>query len=364
MRILVAPDKFKGSLGAEEVGTHIAAGLRTVLREAEIEVMPIADGGEGTAEAIRRARRGEWVECPAHDALGREICARFACMPESATAAFEMSAAAGLAQVAPNERNLLLASTFGVGEILRAAAGREARRILIGLGGSATNDGGSGLARALGFRFFDAEERELDSIAALQNLARIERPNDLVLPPITVAVDVRNPLLGPRGATRTFGPQKGATTDQLEILEFALTRLAEVVERSSRNLRNVPGAGAAGGLGYGLLAFCDAELRPGFELVAEALDLRRAIARSDYVVTGEGSLDRQTLEGKAPAGVARIARDLGKPVFAIVGRASDDKEVHALFDDIFVLDDEAPAYARTAELLETRARALALSWCA
>ena len=309
MRILVAPDKFKGSLGAEEVAARIAAGLRTILPQAEIEIRPVADGGEGTADAIRRAHQGEWVECPAHDALGREIRARYATLPESAMAVLEMSAAAGLTQISPNERNLLLASTFGVGEILRTAAGRGARQILIGLGGSATNDGGCGLARALGFRFLDSEERALESMTSLQNLERIDWPNDLVLPPITAASDVRNPLLGPHGATRTFGPQKGATPDQIEILERALTRLADVAARAGRDLRDVPGAGAAGGLGFGLLVFCGAEVRPGFEVVAAALDLRREIARTDYVITGEGSLDRQTLEGKAPAGVARIARE-------------------------------------------------------
>ncbi len=362
MRILVAPDKFKGSLGAGEVGARIAAGLRAVLPQAEIEIRPIADGGEGTAEAIRHAHRGEWIECRAHDALGREICAHYAWLPGSATAVLEMSAAAGLAQIAPNERNPLLASTFGVGEMVRAAVALEARRIVVGLGGSATNDGGCGLARALGFRFLDTKEHEIESAAALPNLRRIAWPNDLVLPPITAAADVRNPLLGPRGATRTFGRQKGATPEQIEILERALARLANVAARAGRDLRDFPGAGAAGGLGFGLLAFCGAELRPGFEVVAEALDLRREIARADYVITGEGSLDRQTLEGKAPAGVARIARELGKPVYAIVGKTSDDEEVRALFDGVLPLDDEAPAYARAAELLERRARALALSW--
>ncbi len=362
MRILVAPDKFKGSLGAGEAGARIAAGLRTILPRAEIEIRPVADGGEGTAEAIRHALQGEWMECRAHDALAREIWARYAWLPGSGTAVLEMSAAAGWAQVAPHERNPLLASTLGVGEMMRAAAALGAQRIVVGLGGSATNDGGCGLARALGFRFLDASERNIESMAALENLERIAWPNDVVLPPITAAADVRNPLLGPRGATRTFGPQKGATPDQIEILERALRRLADVAARAGRDLRDFPGAGAAGGLGFGLLAFCGAEVRPGFEVVAEALDLRREIARADYVITGEGSLDRQTLEGKAPAGVARIARELGKPVFAIVGKASADEDVRALFDGILSLDDEPPAYSRAAELLERRARALALAW--
>ncbi|MBA3963040.1 MAG: glycerate kinase [Chthoniobacterales bacterium] len=361
MRILVAPDKFKGSLGAEDVGAHIAAGLRAARPRAEIKIQPIADGGEGTAEVIRRAGQGEWLGCSAHDSLGREISTRYAWLSGSQTAVMEMSAAAGLAQISPNERDPLRASTFGVGEMLRAAAG-GARHIILGLGGSATNDGGCGLARALGFRFFDDGDREIIWASELENLARIAWPNEVALPPITGATDVRNPLLGSHGASRIFGPQKGASLEAIEILERGLTRLADVIATSARDLREIPGAGAAGGLGFGLLAFCDAEIRSGFEVVAEAIDLRRQIAKADYVITGEGSLDRQTLEGKGPAGIARLARALGKPVFAIAGRFDGDEEVRALFDGIVVLDDAPPFFARTAALLEARARELASSF--
>ncbi|MGI8432869.1 MAG: glycerate kinase [Chthoniobacterales bacterium] len=357
MRILVAPDKFKGSLGAEAVGAALAAGLRERLPEAEIELQPIADGGEGTAEVLRRALGGESVDCAAHDALGREIRARFAWMPMTQTACLEMSAAAGLRQLAPDERDPLRASTFGVGEMLVAAKARGAARILIGLGGSATNDGGSGLARTLGFRFLDSAGQDIEAIGGMENLARIESPNELVLPPIIIVADVRNPLLGPRGATGTFGAQKGATPAQLELLERALTRLADVVATSGRDFREVAGAGAAGGLGFGLLAFAGAEMRPGFEVVAEVLGLREKIAAADYVITGEGNLDRQTLAGKGPAGVARLARELGKPVFALVGRCSGEAEVRALFDGVFPLD-ETPPFTRTAELLRNRGREL------
>ncbi len=359
MRILVAPDKFKDSLGAEAVGAAIAAGLRAVLPQVEIDLQPIADGGEGTAEVLRRALGGESVECAAHDALGREIRARFAWMALTQTACLEMSAAAGLAQLAPDERDPLRASTFGVGEMLLAARARGAARILIGLGGSATNDGGSGLARALGFRFLDSAGRDIEAIGEMGKLARIESPNDLALPAHTVIADVRNPLLGPHGATCTFGPQKGATPAQLERLERALTRLADVAATRGRDFRDVAGAGAAGGLGFGLLAFADAEMRPGFEVVAEVLGLREKIAAADYVVTGEGNLDRQTLDGKGPAGVARLARELGKPVFAIVGRFSREDEVSALFDGVFPLD-ETPPFTRTAELLRNRGHELGL----
>ena len=362
MRVLIAPDKFKGSLGAEEVANRIGAGVRSALPAAEIEMLPLADGGEGTAETIRRARGGEWVSCATHDALGREIHARYAWMAQSSLAVLEMSAAAGLQSLLPNERNPVNASTFGVGEMLRAAAGQGAREIIIGLGGSATNDGGFGLARALGFRFIGLDDRELTGpVTALLDLSRIEPPDDLSLPRITAACDVTNPLLGPHGATRTFGAQKGATPEQLETLERSLARLAEVAARKfHHDHRDVPGAGAAGGLGFGLLTFCGAAVRSGFEVVAEAIELRAKIERADVVITGEGKLDRQTLAGKAPAGVARMARALKKPVFAIVGQATDESEVRELFNGVATLDDTSPDHRDAARLLEIRARQLAL----
>jgi len=362
MRVLIAPDKFKGSLGATEVGERIAAGIRSVLPEAAIEVCPIADGGEGTAEVICRARGGEWIADAVHDARGRVLPARYGWLAESKLAVLEMSAAAGLSQLAPNERDPMSASTFGVGEMLLAAAVRGATQIIIGLGGSATNDGGFGLARALGFHFIGGGGRELTGpVSDLLDLSRIDPPSELSLPRPTAACDVSNPLLGPHGATRTFGAQKGATPEQLEILERALARLAEVAAGIfHRDHRNVPGAGAAGGLGFGLMAFCDATVRSGFDVVAEAIDLRNKIERADIVITGEGKLDRQTLAGKAPAGLARMARELKKPVYAIAGRATDDAEVRELFDGITTLDDSSPNYCDTPQLLETRARELAL----
>ena len=360
MRVLIAPDKFKGSLGAEAVAERIATGLRAVFPPSQIEIIGIADGGEGTAEAIGRARDGRSVGCAAHDALGRSIRARYFWLAASETAVLEMSAAAGIRQLAPNELNPLTASTFGVGEMLLAAAARGAQEIIIGLGGSATNDGGFGMARALGFRFFAKNGRPVNSVAELADLSRIERPQNLSLPSITAACDVRNPLLGERGATRIFAPQKGATPEQVEILERALTRLADVAAQTlDCDQRDVSGAGAAGGLGFGLLTFCKAEIRPGFELVAEMTNLRAKIERADVVITGEGKLDHQTLEGKGPAGVARIAREFGKPVFAIVGQASDEPDVQQIFDGIQTLNDESADFRNTAELLETRARELA-----
>ena len=365
MRILVAPDKFKGSLGAEDVGAAIARGLQSAFPTAQLDIVALADGGEGTAAAIRRAREGDWIAVAAHDALGRAGEGQYAWLAAARLAVMEMSAVAGLSQLAPGERDPMCASTFGVGEMLRDAAERDAAEIIIGLGGSATNDGGFGMARALGFRFLDADARELSGpVSDLLKLWRIvPPPNESSLPRITAACDVTNPLLGRGGATSTFGPQKGATPEQLEILERSLSRLADIAARTfAFDHRDVPGAGAAGGLGFGLLTFCNAKIRSGFEVVAEAIDLRARISNVDIVITGEGKLDRQTLAGKGPAGVAHMARELGKPVYAIVGVATDDPEVRQLFDDIFALNDTSPGYGQTASLLETRARELALRW--
>jgi glycerate kinase len=363
VRILVAPDKFKGSLDAREVADNIAKGLREILSDAIIDAMPIADGGEGTADVIRHACGGERVQCAAHDAIGREIDADYIWRGNLAATLMEMSAAAGLWRIDPKDRDLLQADTFGVGEMIKNASARGATEILIGLGGSATNDGGFGMAQALGFRFL-ANEHVLETPGELANLARIEKPAQRLPVRITAAVDVRNPLLGPRGATRTFGPQKGGTPEQLEILEAGLKRLADVVGRDlGHDFRDEPGAGAAGGLGFGLMSFCGATIKSGFEVVAEFINLKQAIANADVVVTGEGRLDEQSLEGKAPAGVARLAREAGKRVFAIAGSASDAPAVRALFDAVLVLarppitPDES--IARASQLLQERARELA-----
>jgi glycerate kinase len=248
--------------------------------------------------------------------------------------------------------------------MLLDAARRGAKEVIVGLGGSATNDGGFGMARALGFRFLDRNSVELSGpVSDLLGLDQILRPRDLSLPDVIGAADVRNPLLGARGATQTFGPQKGATPEQLEALEEALARLADVVTRDlGCDFRESAGAGAAGGLGFGLLSFCGATIRPGFDLVAEMLDLETAIERAEVVITGEGALDEQTLAGKAPAGVARLSRKLGKRVFAIVGRATQNPGVLEIFDGVFALAQPPitpeESIARTPELLRERAREL------
>src|ERR1700730_903898 len=344
MRILIAPDKFKGSLSARKVAENIAKGLRDVLPEATINIVPMADGGEGTGEVVCDGLGGKSVKCGAHDPIGREMEARYAYIDNSGLAVMEMSEVAGMRRLSESERDPLRANTFGVGEMILAAANRGAREIVIGLGGRATNDGGVGMARALGFRFFGEHppspgsgaageqeyERELSRIVKLE---WIEKPKKLVLPKMVAAVDVRNPLLGENGATRVFGPQKGATENKIDILERALGRLAEIVAKDfGVDYRDEPGAGAAGGLGFGLMSFGGAVMKPGFEVVVESVGLESRMEDVDVVITGEGSLDRQTLEGKTPAGVAQLARKLGKRVFAIVGRAGEDRQGRETLD--------------------------------
>jgi glycerate kinase len=367
VKILIAPDKFKGSLSAREVAENIALGLRSVLPDAELELLPMADGGEGTAEVICNALGGSWVKCKARDPLGREIDARYAWIDARKTAVMEMSEAAGMRRVSESERDPLRANTFGVGEMILDAAQRDARDIVIGLGGSATNDGGVGMAKALGFRFDYEQEKDRETVGDLVNLCRIGKPQNLELPKIVAAVDVRNPLLGKNGATRVFGPQKGAAGDTIDILERALAKLADVVSKEfGVDYRDEPGAGAAGGLGFGLTSFCGAKIQSGFEVVAEAVGLETRIKHADLVITGEGSLDRQTLEGKTPAGVARLARKFGKTVWAIAGRTDGDRKVHKLFDQVCELAQRGTSQEEqmkcAAEFLRKRARELVRDW--
>ena len=383
MRILIAPDKFKGVQSAREIAGNMAAGLREELPDASIELAPIADGGEGTAEVICDALNGEWRTGEALDPLGRTITARYAWLHQTATAIMEMSEAAGLRRLDANERDVDRATTFGVGQMILNAARRGAEEIVVGLGGSATNDGGVGMARALGFRFLDGQGQELNGpITDLIYLARIVPPQNVevlvastysstsssVRTPmqrvrVVAAADVRNPLLRKNGATAIFAKQKGASEQQIESLEVALARLADVVTNDlGMDHRREVGAGAAGGLGFGLMSFCRASLRSGFDVVASAIDLKSRVKMADVVVTGEGSLDQQTLEGKAPGELARMARKAGKSVYAIVGRMQNGLDVRDLFDGVYAvarpeLSDEENIAGAT-ELLREGARQL------
>lgn len=330
MKVLIAMDKFKGSASAKEAGEAVARALHRLQPGWEITVCGIADGGEGTAAALVDATEGGWLEAPVHDAQHRPITARYGWLPGS-VAVMEMSAASGLSLVADLPLDPLRASTFGTGEMMRHAIGQGARKILIGIGGSATNDGGIGMAQALGFQFDDANGLPVTDLPAqYERIAKI-RPPTGSLPEIIVACDVDNPLLGPRGASAVYGPQKGV--EDIAFFERRLEHLAALARRDlGADVAEVPGSGAAGGLGFGLLAFCSARLMPGFDLVAEALQLETLISRTELLITGEGRLDSQSLCGKGPVGVARMARRHGVKVIGIAGTIQDRQALASDFD--------------------------------
>jgi glycerate kinase len=335
-RILVACDKFKGSLTAPEACTAVANGIRRVLPSATIDCCPIADGGEGFVDAIITAVHGRVVTCNTCDAIGRPVSAKYGLTQgeHGITAVMEMAEAAGLWRLKESERDILRANTLGVGLLLLDAVRTHgATRLILGIGGSGTNDGGAGLAHALGIRFRDANGTELPPCpSGLSRLRAVDRSGQIPLPPLTVACDVSNPLLGPRGATRIFGPQKGATPGNTPVLENALRNL--VLASDGQYDADAPGAGAAGGLGFGLLHFLNADLRPGFDIVARTVNLAARIAASDIIVTGEGSLDAQSLAGKGPAGVALQGLLAAKPVVALVGRTDTEVRMSGLFHHI------------------------------
>jgi glycerate kinase len=360
MRVLIAPDKFKGSISAAVAAQSIADGLREAMPDLDCTLAPIADGGEGFAEAMRFALGGEWIERLAQDSLEREVPCRYAWIESSQTAIIELAEASGLWRLKPEERNPLRAHTFGTGQLIRDAVERGAKKILVGLGGSATTDGGAGLAAALGYELLTSDNDDLAPYPGdLLALVRIEDPNAIALPEIIAACDVQSPLLGERGTARVFSPQKGADERSVEHLEAALAHLSEIAAESlGCDYKDVPGAGAAGGAGYGLMTFCRAKLQPGFDLVAEAIELEKKVYAADLVITGEGRLDAQTLEGKGPSGVAQMARRHGKPVIAFAG--SIDGEAEKLFDAALpIVDQTLPldeAMRRGAELLHRAAR--------
>src|SRR5207302_7710749 len=322
-RVIVAPQSFKGSADAVAVASAIARGIRGGWPGARIEEMPLADGGEGTVRALVTATNGSLRRSRVHDPLGREIDAEWGMLGDGTTAVVEMAAASGLPLLEPGERDARVTSTRGTGELILAAAASGAHRIVIGIGGSATNDGGAGMARAFGYRFLDREGIDLpEGGAALARLARIDGQTDprLVRPSIDVACDVRNPLLGSEGASAIYGPQKGATPAMVAELDAALARFADVIEDFvGRNVRDAPGAGAAGGLGAGLLAFLDARLRSGAELVLDATRFASRVAGADLVITGEGRADAQSTYGKLTQAVTHVAREAGVRVAMVVG---------------------------------------------
>lgn len=337
MKVVICPDSFKGSLSSVEAADAIARGIRLGVGSEGVEVVrvPLADGGEGTVDALVRATGGSIRRTTARDPLMRPIESFYGLLGDGKTAAIEMAAASGLYLLKDEERNPLVTTTYGTGELIRSAVEAGVEKIVIGIGGSATNDGGSGAMRALGAKFLDAQGRELpEGGAALADLDRIdmsgfEFPSDRIR--VEVASDVTNPLCGPRGASAVFGPQKGATPEMVERLDAALANYAAIMKRDlGRDVAEMPGAGAAGGLGAGLAAFLGATLRSGIDMVLDAARFDEALEGADLVITGEGKVDEQTACGKTIGGVLKRAEKHRVPVVAVAGSVSGD--IRALYD--------------------------------
>lgn len=324
MKIVVVCDSFKESLSSLAVAEEIEAGFRAVFPALECISLPVADGGEGTVDALVQATAGQFLHHDVTGPMGERVRARYGVLGDGRTAVIEMAAAAGLDLVPRAARDPRIATTFGLGQLILHALDGGCRRFILGLGGSATNDGGAGMAQALGVRFLDENGQELPrGGAALQALARIDASaldTRLAESVFEIACDVDNPLTGEHGASAVFGPQKGATPDMVALLDTALVRFGQALEtHGGVSIMTAPGAGAAGGLGAGASVFLGATLRPGVDIVLDALALDTALVGADLVITGEGRLDSQTVRGKTPVGVARLARQHGVPVIALAG---------------------------------------------
>lgn len=329
MKIVIAPDSYKESLSALAVATAIEQGFCEIFPTAEYVKLPVADGGEGTVEAMVAATQGEIVHVRVTGPLGESVEGFYGRSGDKESAFIEMAAASGLELVAPSQRNPLKTTSWGTGELIRHALDAGVNHIIIGIGGSATNDGGAGMVQALGAKLLNAQGEPIGPGGeALENISRIDisgLDKRLVGCRIDVACDVTNPLTGKEGATAVFGPQKGATPEMIARLDKALEHYAQVIARDlDIDVLSLEGGGAAGGMGAALYAFCGAHLRQGIEIVTDALDLDRQVADADLVITGEGRIDSQTIHGKVPVGVAKIAKRYNKPVIGIAGSLTAD----------------------------------------
>ncbi|WP_110650559.1 glycerate kinase [Salinicola peritrichatus] len=373
MKIIIAPDSYKDALSARDAAAAIATGIAQEWPEATLVQCPMGDGGEGTLDALLAATGAERREAEVQDALGRVAMAAWGWHAESHTAFVELAEASGLQQLKREERTALHSTTFGVGQLIGAALDAGARSLVLTLGGSATNDAGAGMLEALGARLLDAEGNRLPpGGAALADLATLDLDGldpRLASLEVQTAVDVDNPLLGERGASAIFGPQKGASEADVARLDAALAHFADHAARAlDEDFRELPGAGAAGGMGFAARAFLGAALRPGIELVMDQVDFDSLLAGADWVITGEGQLDGQSLSGKTPIGIARRAERFGVPTVVLAGRLGDQWQAafdygitaaFALADGPITLDE---ALARCGELLSDRARTLARLW--
>jgi glycerate kinase len=363
-RFVVAPQEYKGTLTAREAAAAIAEGVRRAAPDADVDFAPVSDGGPGLADALLASLSGRVLCARVQDPLGREIEADWALL-EDGTAVVEMASAAGFTLLNEEERDPRITSTYGVGQLISAALDAGARRIIVGVGGSSTNDGGAGMAAALGARSLDAEGQVLppggEALARLDSIDASGLDVRLHGVKVTAAADVTNPLCGPEGASLVYGPQKGASPKEAAELDSALWRYADVVERDvGVRVLSVPGAGAAGGLGAGLIAFLAAEVRSGFDIVAEVTRLSERIAAARLVLTGEGCLDGQTAYGKAVAGVAELAREAGVPAIVVPGSLGDGWE--PMLDLFEAIEPVPPGEATPAERLSAAAERAVRAW--
>ncbi|MGK3131280.1 glycerate kinase [Pantoea sp. C8B4] len=370
MKIVIAPDSYKESLSALEVAAAIEAGFSEIFPDAEYVKIPVADGGEGTVEAMVAATQGSIVRLTVTGPLGAPVEAFYGLSGDERSAFIEMAAASGLELVPAAQRDPLITNSFGTGELIKNALDRGVDHIIIGIGGSATNDGGSGMMQALGARLLDQQGNEIAfGGGALPQLARIEidqLDKRIQQCRIEVACDVTNPLTGEEGASAIFGPQKGATPELVQQLDNALAHYAEIIHRDlDIDVLHIAGGGAAGGMGAALHAFCQAELRRGIEIVTEALGLADQVQDADLVITGEGRIDSQTINGKVPIGVAKVAKQFNKPVIGIAGSLTADVGVvhqhglDAVFSVLFSIGSLEDALANAAQNVRLTARNVA-----
>ena len=324
MKIVISIDSFKGSLSSMEAGNAVAAGIHRVNPQTEVVIKPLADGGEGTVSALIEGMNGQEVTIPVTGPLEEKVQATYGVIADQKLAVIEMSEAAGLTLVPPAQRNPLFTTTYGVGELILDAAEKGCRHFIIGIGGSATNDGGAGMLQALGFDLLDANEKPIalggQGLAELKEIRCDRVPEVLQECEFRIACDVTNPLCGPNGSSAVFGPQKGATKDMVADLDGWLMNFAKVAQAQFPKADPLaPGTGAAGGLGFAFQAFLQGKLEPGIDIVLETIALEEALLDADLVITGEGRLDEQTAMGKAPVGVAKLAKKHGKTVIAFAG---------------------------------------------
>lgn len=332
MKVIITPDSFKGSLTAVEVADAVEKGIKSVFKDAETIKIPLADGGEGTVNCLVNATGGKILHQEVMNPLGKEILASYGILGDQKTAVIEMAEASGLTLIPLEQRNPLITTTYGTGQLIKAALDQGCKKMIIGIGGSATNDGGAGMVQALGIRLLDLEGKEIGyggaELCKIDSIITSGMDSRVSSLKILVASDVKNPLCGPSGATRIYGPQKGANEKMMQILEKGLAHFAALINQTlNKDVKDIPGAGAAGGLGAGLMAFLDARLKSGIEVVIETVNLEEALKDADLVITGEGKIDYQTIYGKVPIGVAKVAKKYQVPVLAIGAIIEKDAEI-------------------------------------